>query len=1635
MGFFVPVAQAYSLGEFGQDLFSTGDKGMSFTEYSGTLGQLDDKNYDKSLVSSTDLKEYIITIVDYALGFLGLIAVIIVIYGGVLYVTAAGEDEKVGKAKKAIGYAAVGLLIVMGSFAFVNTIIKGAGGEGESGTGMGATAFTSTNGFNASAEQVKAYAVEILNGFSFLAEVTEDLKNIKNDLGKDSLLPLNLPTKGEIITFLNSVKEKLNNISSKLQQFSVAEANINNLLRDLDKDIDIISGLSNYRYMNKSTIKYCDIDKERGFWEGALGASDKKICDDADGNYTDYYIQGLLPAWDKIYKKFNAASTPANPSPIDAILGPVAASYATDLKRIFSELDSVYANFKNIQAIGQGKSNAAYIAMMNTLGYGYTVGTTGTVTKSNTGLLNSVEAWGITSANIDTAGGFLIYGLKQQSILYEELKKLQFVQARLTADTIEGSAPLTVTFNALSTVDPAGGSVQSDHIIWDLAGTQTVDSLTAINGASQPSTIKNSASLINRMLIPSNGAVDCTFSVGSNETSTGEKKTEADYIGATSKRCVFKKPGTYTAAVKIDSNDPTKYAPGISVLTIKVSPPTTKIELTVQATGENEPHAVMHYIDDLLVVDEDAVQVTSHDAESGIEFSAKGTLDVKDDGCKWNFGDGKSTEFQSCGGEPELHEYKKPGKYQITLEVLSIIPNVMDKKIFTLEISSVAARLKANPAEGSFINDTVIFDASASKSDLGKITNYIWNIKLSQNQDIKEKIRNEIDELYRDTIEGANLKTLTQAFKYAAKYDISVKVEDDAQNKAEATIKDYLVQSQPPVAQFDFKNTDKTQPGTFTFDGSKSFDPDGGKNFTYAWSITPGAQGADWEIIQKTDSSQTGKKPVIYFKKVGDYEVTLRVTDETSFKEYSEITKTIKIDNILDVAWNPEQQVTATLDENGQAEVEFNIDSENGETYEINFGDGETASGNLEDDEIKHAYNQTGKFTVKATVYDEEDNENTIERRIFISGGDQPIAKARVFVNGDEIQDLTIPIPVSKKDVVTFDAGDSRNAEGDTANLKYSWNFGDEKNSSKIKSTHTYKELSPTDPGYFKAILTVYDSEDPEKIATDEALIEVKNMPPIFSSIQGVPQPVNSTLITPVSVQMKVFGEEDPDGEIVKYKWWYFDVKSPEQQFGIQITNTPTSKLTIGTRGKEGEEITYGFGLEITDSDGLTYSNEDEIDTGQAAKMEVTNGANALPVAKFTVSSTAIFTGDKVTFSSSSTDPDGQIKDYIWDFDGDGFFNDEPASEASMEHTYTTMNKTGIDVRLKVVDDKGGESISGPIKIYIDSLAEPPTAGFTFESIPGSEGMKIKFTNTSTTDEKAGAELLSTQWDFDTDSDLANADSNGDGKKDNDVDSQAKNPERLFTEKETYKVKLTVTDNQGNKDEVINTVKVPMANPPLAAFTYTFNESQAEFKNTSNADIKSGSIITKYVWDFDLNIDSDGDGKKDNDNDSQLKDPAHTYQQAGIYKVKLTIIDNQGGSDDVINDVTYSPVAVSGGGQTPTGGGLIPGGGANSGLIAAMTVDPLPAADGFVYLSGTSGTVKFDFSKSQGAIQYYIIDKNIYFDTDGNGNKTDDQDFKTPLSGTWTTNFDKSWGKTVAKMTVLDIYGNESSVTQEIKFK
>lgn len=72
----------------------------------------------------TSFRGIILTVVNFFLTFLGLLTVVMVIYGGFLYVTAGGSEDNVGKAKKILLYSVIGIVIIVASFAFVNTILQ-----------------------------------------------------------------------------------------------------------------------------------------------------------------------------------------------------------------------------------------------------------------------------------------------------------------------------------------------------------------------------------------------------------------------------------------------------------------------------------------------------------------------------------------------------------------------------------------------------------------------------------------------------------------------------------------------------------------------------------------------------------------------------------------------------------------------------------------------------------------------------------------------------------------------------------------------------------------------------------------------------------------------------------------------------------------------------------------------------------------------------------------------------------------------------------------------------------------------------------------------------------------------------------------------------------------------------------------------------------------------------------------------------------------------------------------------------------------------------------------------------------------------------------------------------------------------
>lgn len=105
-------------------------------------------------LGTTDLPTYIGRVINYVLGLLGIILVIIFIYAGFLYMTSEGVADKIDKAKKMMSAAVIGMVIIFAAYsiaAFIMKLIFDATGLGGGGSDNAAASqlYSSTRGRSA----------------------------------------------------------------------------------------------------------------------------------------------------------------------------------------------------------------------------------------------------------------------------------------------------------------------------------------------------------------------------------------------------------------------------------------------------------------------------------------------------------------------------------------------------------------------------------------------------------------------------------------------------------------------------------------------------------------------------------------------------------------------------------------------------------------------------------------------------------------------------------------------------------------------------------------------------------------------------------------------------------------------------------------------------------------------------------------------------------------------------------------------------------------------------------------------------------------------------------------------------------------------------------------------------------------------------------------------------------------------------------------------------------------------------------------------------------------------------------------------------------------------------------------------
>ena len=198
--------------------------------------------------------------------------------------------------------------------------------------------------------------------------------------------------------------------------------------------------------------------------------------------------------------------------------------------------------------------------------------------------------------------------------------------------------------------------------------------------------------------------------------------------------------------------------------------------------------------------------------------------------------------------------------------------------------------------------------------------------------------------------------------------------------------------------------------------------------------------------------------------------------------------------------------------------------------------------------------------------------------------------------------------------------------------------------------------------------------------------------------------------------------------------------------------------------------------------------------TGGAAlviNLTVESTTNQPPTAAFSWFAVSPDEGDEVAFTDESTDSDGSVVAWSWDF-GDGV-----GTSTDQNPSYTYMDDGTYTVCLTVTDDDGADSEEVCHDVVVADLA--PTAAFTWAPETQDEGSPVDFTDESTSYRD---DIISWAWDFD----------------DGDT-SDAQSPEHTFMDDGVYNVCLTVTDDDDSTDTVCHDVTINNV-APTATFNY-----------------------------------------------------------------------------------------------------------------------------------------------------------------------------------------------------------------------
>lgn len=432
--------------------------------------------------------------------------------------------------------------------------------------------------------------------------------------------------------------------------------------------------------------------------------------------------------------------------------------------------------------------------------------------------------------------------------------------------------------------------------------------------------------------------------------------------------------------------------------------------------------------------------------------------------------------------------------------------------------------------------------------------------------------------------------------------------------------------------------------------------------------------------------------------------------------------------------------------------------------WQWDFGDGmSSASRNP-----SHDFVWNGTYRVTLVVTDDKGNTGAYAAPVTIIGGLTP---------------NTLPsahfVWECKERLCTF-IDNSSDADGTIT--KWQWNFGDGSPATNQPTASRYY----ASVGVYDVTLTVTD----DRGGSDSQVYTISvgaNAPPIAAfeaSCSGL-----TCQFTDQST--------DSDGTITSRSWSFGD--------GSPNSSATSASHVFAAAG------TYPVTLSVTDDKGATNLTTRSITVATS---------NSPPVASFTVSCSLLV----CSFTDASSDTDGSIVKWVWDFgDGSGLTNQ------SSTHTYPASGTYSVSL---TVTDNRGSTANTVRQVTVSSVTNAaPVAEFTYTCT----GTTCRFNDAS---RDADGSITSWRWEF------------GDGTTSSDA-----NPIRTFAAGGTYIVRLDVADNGGALGTTSRTITLAPTPIQLTTTAYKIKgayQVDLVWTGASGTDVivyRNGSILVQTAND------------------------------------------------------------------------------------------------------------------------------------------------------------------------------------------